>query len=365
MVQYNEYPNFLSMLHTYLKQALDLNASDIFLTAGAKPAFKILGKVQFQEDLPVLTQEDIENYLVELTHSSAKDFFKKEKDLDFGVSIAGLSRFRVNASMTGRGGALVFRPIKSEIPALDTLSVPVNEFLKFTEYSNGIILFTGTMGSGKSTSMASIIDYINENYQKHIVTIEDPIEYQFQNKKSLVDQREIPEHSHSFFKALRGSFREAVDVLLLGEMRDLETMSLAMTAAETGALVFSTLHTAGAIHAIDRIIDAFPADRQQQIRVQLSQVLRAVVWQSLIPNKDGDGVVPAVEIMFNNHAIAHLIRKGQTYQIRSILETSKAEGMITMEKAIENLMLEGKVNDKIGEEYLLRVKRANLSLDKE
>lgn len=353
------------MLTTYLSAAIAENASDIFLTTAHVPAFKLLGKIEYQTQFSVLTEADIDGFLLEIIGEAGKEAFGREKDLDFAISLEGIGRFRVNASRTQQGKTLVLRPIKSAIPELSTLSLPMEEFIRFTKYANGIILFTGTMGSGKSTSMASLIEYMNIHTKKHILTIEDPVEYLFESKQSLVDQREVPLHSHNFFRALRGSFREAVDVLLLGEMRDLETMSLAMTAAETGALVFSTLHTAGSIHAVDRIIDAFPADRQQQIRVQLSQVLRAVVWQTLLPNKEGTGMVPAVEILFNNHAVAHLIRKGQTYQIRSILETSKNEGMIPMEKSVAALVQSDMVDKAMADAYIFSVKKSNLSLGSE
>jgi twitching motility protein PilT len=236
-----------------------------------------------------------------------------------------------------KGIGAVFRVIPANVYTMDELNLP-EQLKRIPNFPNGLVIVTGPTSSGKSTTLASIIHEINLNEAKHILTIEDPIEFIHDNKKSIIDQREVGTHTLSFQRAIKSSLREDPDVILIGEMRDLETISLAITAAETGHLVLGTLHTSGAAKSIDRIIDAFPHEQQNQIRTQLAETLQAVVWQTLLKTKDKKGRIGAYEIMFNNHAIANMIRKGNTHQIDSVIETSTKEGMQNMKKALEDLI---------------------------
>lgn len=342
-----------------VEQAKREGASDLIIGSQAYALMKKHGQLHIQDQIPPLDPETVLRFLELASYGTIPNFRQtllSEKDLDFSVENKEYGRFRVNAFMTAKGASCVIRFITDQIPAFSQLEVPEEQFKKFTTFPNGLVLFTGAMGSGKSTSMASVIEYINQNSSKHIITIEDPIEYRYTLKRSLIQQREVPMHTKSFLAALRGAVRESADVILLGELRDLETISMALRAAETGTLVFASLHTAGASHALERMVDAFPSDRQQQIKVQLSQQLRAVVWQMLLPRADTQGVVPAIEILFGNHASANLIRSGKTYQIPSLIETSSREGMVSMRQSVLRLLERDLITRETAEEVLLSIK---------
>lgn len=320
--------------------AVKYNASDVYISAGSKPALRIHGDLVLIEEHPILSKQMAERYIAEAMNEQQKAAFARSLDLDFALDVDGVGRFRVNVFMQHRGIGAVFRVIPEDIKTLDDLNMPT-QLKKIADYKQGIVLVTGPTGSGKSTTLAAIVEEINRRFQYNVVTIEDPIEFIHQNKKAFIQQREVGTHTDSFAAALRSSLRESTDVILIGEMRDHETISLALTAAETGHLVLSTLHTSGASKSIDRIIDTFPNEQQNQIRSQLAQNLRAVVWQQLLPTADNNSRVAALEILFANSAIENLIRRGKTFQIQSVIETGMHEGMQTMKRAIEDLAAQG------------------------
>ena len=326
-----------------LNQAVDAGASDLHLTVGALPLYRIHGDLErFEEHSPV-TGPEAQSLLYEIMTESQRARFEQHHELDFAYEAQNIGRFRVNVFLQVRGLGAVFRVIPNEIVPLEDLNLPraVKEFTRFTR---GLVMVTGPTGNGKSTTLASMIDHINCQRKAHIITIEDPLEFIHQNKKSLINQREIGTHSDSFASALRSAFREDPDVILIGEMRDLETISLAITAAETGHLVLGTLHTGSAAKTIDRVIDVFPTDQQAQVRTQLSESLGGVVSQQLLKRIDGSGRVAAVEILVGVPALAHLIREGKTYQISSIIQTGRREGMQTMDQAIVDLLKQGQIS---------------------
>lgn len=325
-----------------LKIAIELEASDIHITVGSMPVARVKGTfTKVTEN--ILTKHDTENMAREI--SGDKNFKKIEKygECDFSVAIESGERFRVNAYKQKGSYAIAIRAITSQIPSFEDLGLP--DILKtFTEKHKGLVLVTGPTGSGKSTTLASLIDIINKNQQRHIITLEDPIEYVHQHKKSLVNQREIGQDTESFKSALKAILRQDPDVILVGEMRDLETISIALTAAETGHLVFSTLHTIGAAKTIDRIVDMFPSEQQQQVRTQLSTVCEGVISQQLLQTIDGKNRVVAMEVMVSNPAIRNLIRENKTYQIQNIIQTGSKYGMQTMDQELVNLYMKGKIS---------------------
>ncbi len=324
-------------LEKIFRTALQYKASDIYITAGSKPVLRINGDLVLIEEHGVLTKKMAEDYLLELMTDEQKKFFAANLDLDFSVDIENIARFRVNMFVQRKGMGGTFRLIPEVVYSLDELGLP-EQLKKISQFKSGLVIVTGPTGSGKSTTMAAVINEINQNEAAHIITVEDPIEFVHENKKSIFEQREVKSHTKSFSNALRSGLREDPDVVYIGEMRDLETIALAITAAETGQLVLATLHTSGAAKSVDRIIDAFPSEQQNQIRAQLSESLRAVVWQNLLKTKDGKGRIAAIEIMFNNNAIANMIRKAKTHQIDSAIETGFKEGMQTMKKSITDLL---------------------------
>lgn len=326
----------------YFKLARDYKASDILLCAGSVPALKIRGDIHFLQGAPALTGDNTEEYLLQIVNDAQKERFEATMDLDFSYHDSEFGRYRVNAFLNKDGVGIIFRPISETVPEIETLGLPkiVSEF---PHYKNGLVVVTGTVGSGKSTTLASVMQVINRSEQKHIITIEDPIEFVFRNDKSIINQREVYDNTQNFHMALRASLREAPDVLLVGEMRDPETVSLAVEAAETGILVFATLHTSGAAKAVDRMIDMFDSAQQNQIRSSLSVSLRAVVWQELLKTKDGQGRVPACEVLVGNSEVASMIRKNVTHQIPSAMETGMADGMVTMDQSMERLKAEGRI----------------------
>jgi twitching motility protein PilT len=326
-------------LEDLLKTAVEMDASDIFITVGVPPTLKIRGTLQ-AADKDVLYPKDTERYVRELFK---KDEYYQEYlangEKDFSISLAGVGRFRVDA-YTQRGSmAAAIRVLRFDMPDPVALGIP-QVVLDFYKKTRGLILVTGPTGSGKSTTLSALINLINKERSCHILTLEDPIEYLHKHDKSIVDQREIGVDTKNYAQALRSALRQAPDVILVGEMRDLETISIALTAAETGHLVFSTLHTIGAAKTMDRIIDVFPPNQQEQVRVQLSTVLQAVVTQQLIPSKEM-GRVAAFEIMIVNHAIRNLIREAKNMQIDAAIQTGRSQGMISMDASIAELYNQG------------------------
>ncbi len=320
-----------------LRTALQYKASDVYITTGTKPVLRINGELVFIEGHEILTKKMAEDYLLEIMNEDQKKRFQKSLDLDFSIDIETIARFRVNMFVQRKGIVAIFRVIPSKVNTMDELNMP-QQLKRITKMQNGLVIVTGPTSSGKSTTLASIVHEINMNQSKHILTIEDPIEFIHENIKSVIDQREVGTHTLSFQRALKASLREDPNVILIGEMRDFETISLAITAAETGHLVLATLHTSGAAKSIDRMIYAFPSEQQNQIRTQLAESLRAIIWQSLLKTKDKKGRIAAMEILFNNHAIENMIRKGNTHQIDSVIETSTHEGMQTMRRALTDLV---------------------------
>jgi twitching motility protein PilT len=311
-------------------------ASDLHLSSGCPPIFRLHGEMQPQ-NFKALGHEEIRALIFEVLTEKQKADFDAKRDLDFAYAIPGLARFRGNLLMSHRGMAAVFRIIPSKILSADDLQLPEG-VRRLTQLKKGLVLVTGPTGSGKSTTLAAMIDLINATRREHILTLEDPLEFIHENKMSLLNQRQIGEHSESFSAALRAALREDPDVILVGEMRDLETISLAMSAAETGHLVFGTLHTNSAAKTVDRIIDVFPKDSQEQVRAMLSESLKGVVCQQLLRTADGKGRVAALEIMVGTPAIGNLIREGKTFQIPSIIQTAKKEGMQLMDQHLLDLL---------------------------
>ena len=308
-------------------------ASDLHVSVGEKPKYRLHGDLEAIEGEPVITDEWCEEYLYEITNERQLKSFLDENDLDFAHAIEGVARFRVNFMVQEHGVAAVFRLIPNEIKNLDDLGAP-KSLLKFVERGQGLVLVTGPTGSGKTTTLAALIDFINAQYARHILTIEEPIEFVHENKRSLITQREVGEDTRTFADALRSSMREDPNVILVGEMRDAETIALALTCAETGVLVFGTLHTNSAGKTIDRIVDVFPADQQAQVRIMLAGALSGVVAQQLLRTKDGKGRVAAFEVLVGSPALSSVIRTGETTKIESIIQGGGSEGMQTMDSAI-------------------------------
>lgn len=324
-------------LDEILIQSVKVRASDIHLTTGRPPSYRIDGVLAPIEGERLIPQmlEDILMPLMDVRH---REELQNNGQTDFAYAISGVGRFRVNVFKQRGTLASVMRSLPFNIPEPEDLGIPA-EVVEMTTRKRGLILVTGPTGSGKSTTLASLIHVINRNYPYHIITLEDPIEYLHRHDKSVVNQREIGSDSTDYAQALRAALREDPDVILAGEMRDLETISTAITAAETGHLVFSTLHTIGADKTIDRIIDVFPPNQQQQIRIQLASVLECVVSQQLLKKADGSGRVAALEVLFANNAVRNLIRESKTYQIASIMQTNKRAGMQTMDDALYDLYM--------------------------
>jgi twitching motility protein PilT len=328
----------MAKIDPFLKHVLENGASDLHLSVGSKPIIRKHGELN-EINFQVLTNDYLKELLFEIISDERKKKFIERKDLDFAYEIPSVARFRANFFLQRRGLGAVFRVIPTDILSVAELGLP-EQVLKFTKLSRGLVLVTGPTGSGKSTTLAAIIDYINKTRKEHILTIEDPIEFVHQNKGCLVNQREINSHTESFATALRAALREDPDVILVGEMRDLETIELAITAAETGHLVFGTLHTSSAAKTVDRIVDAFPAAQQAQIRTMLAGSLKGVVAQQLLKRSDKPGRVAAVEILFSNSAIANLVREGKTFQIPSMIQMGKAEGMQLLDQTIMELLMQ-------------------------
>lgn len=328
----------VSILH----RAIELNASDIFVVAGLPLTYKVNGRQQREgEPLRPAHTKEIITAIYELCGRDPARFAPEDADDDFSFAIGDLGRFRANVLHQRGSLAVVLRVIQFGLPDPDALGIPP-QVMEASKKMKGLVLVTGPAGNGKSTTLACLIDAINRSREGHIITMEDPIEYIHRHNKCIVTQREIGSDSPSYVSALRSALRESPDVILLGEMRDRETIEVAMTAAETGQLIFSTLHTTGAANTVDRIIDSFPASQQQQVRIQLSMVLQAVISQQLIPDVNGEQIV-AFEIMYTNPAIKNLIREAKTHQIDAAIQSSAAEGMCTMDTALLRLFQQKRI----------------------
>jgi twitching motility protein PilT len=332
-----------------LTKMVEVRASDVHLTPGFPPAVRVRGRIVPMDDYPPLSPQETREIVYSILNDSQRKKFENQQQLDFAYAIPGVARFRVNCFFQRGAISAAFRHIPTEILSLDSLGLPL-VLEEFTRKPRGFVLMTGPTGSGKSTSLASMVDLINEQREEHILTIEDPIEFLHQHKKCIVNQREIGSDAHDFASALKAALREDPDVILVGEMRDLETISTALTAAETGHLVFATLHTQSTAQTVDRIIDVFPPHQQQQVRMQLSIALQGIVTQQLLPTADGSTRVVACEVLVPTPAIRNLIREGKTHQIYSALQTSGAMGMQTMDAHLAQLVRRGQITRSLAEQ---------------
>jgi twitching motility protein PilT len=320
-----------------LERAVEVGASDLHLTAGSLPALRLHGHIELLSDFPELDPDLIRQLVYRITTTEQQKHLEINRQLDFAYGIRGVARFRVNSYYQRESLAAAFRMIPTDIRSLEDLNLP-GSLHELATKPRGLVLFTGPTGSGKSTSLAALIDEINRSRTDHIITIEDPIEFLHSHKRCIVNQREIGHDALSFAEALRGALRQDPDVILLGEMRDLETIATALTAAETGHLVFATLHTQTAPSTIDRIIDVFPAAQQDQVRMQLANSLQGIVTQTLLPKADGSGRVCGLEILFMDDAIRNLVRQGKIEQVYSYMQTGTRRGMQTMEQSLTELV---------------------------
>ena len=321
-----------------LTKMVEVRASDVHLTAGFPPALRVRGRIVPMDDYPQLGPQDTREIVYSILNDSQRKRFENQQQLDFAYAIPGVARFRVNTFFQRGAISAAFRHIPAEIQSLESLGLPA-VLEEFTRKPRGLVLVTGPTGSGKSTTLASMVDSINAEREEHILTIEDPIEFLHSHRKCIVNQREIGADALDFATALKAALREDPDVILVGEMRDLETISTALTAAETGHLVFATLHTQSAPSTVDRIIDAFPAAQQEQVRVQLAATLQGICTQTLLPIPGGNGRVPALEILFPDDAVRNLIRQGKVEQVYSVMQTGTSKGMQTMEQSLADLVL--------------------------
>ncbi len=340
----------MAQIDALFKVMVAQEASDLHLTSGSPPFLRIYGEM-VKLDHADLSNKEVQTLVFEVLTDKQKKDFVENWELDCSYAVEGLGRFRCNVFMQRKGLAAVFRVIPTEIKTVEELGLPPH-IIDLVDVPRGLVLVTGPTGSGKSTTLAAILHTINMTRKEHIITIEDPIEFVHENRKSLVNQREVNSHTKSFANALKAALREDPDIILVGELRDLETISLAMTAAETGHLVFGTLHTNSAAKTIDRIIDVFPESQQSQIRVMLAESLRGVVAQTLFPRCDKVGQVAAIEVLKSTNAVANLIREGKTYQIPSVMQTSKQSGMQTFDSHIGELVRKGIIAKETGEVFL-------------
>ena len=340
-------PQDLLSIDELLEQMVARGASDLHLSAGAPPTLRVRGEMVRLEERGKLMPPDTQQLLYRILSSEQQKRLEIDRQLDLSHAVPGLARFRVNVYFQRESLGAAFRLIPEQLKTLEELHLPAT-LHEFAAQPRGLVLVTGPTGSGKSTTLAALIDEINRTRAEHILTIEDPIEFVHRHKRSLVNQREIGPDARTFAEALRAALRQDPDVILLGEMRDLETIATALTAAETGHLVFGTLHTQSAPGTIDRIIDVFPAEHQEQVRVQIAVSLQGVVTQTLLPTADGAGRVPALEILIPDDAIRNLIRQGKVEQIYSVMQTASSRGMQTMEQSLAELTLRGVITKQVG-----------------
>ncbi len=341
----------LDHVDEYLKLGREYECSDLHLPTAYPPAWRRYGQLQpIWNDHPPLKAEETERLVKSFLGQKEWDRLQEKGDVDFAYSNPE-GRYRASVVKQRLGYDMVFRIITSKIRSMEEINLPIEHLMPLTRYHNGLILITGAVGSGKSTTLAAIIDFINQDRDDHILTLEDPIEYVFESKGCHVNQREVHSHTDSFAKALRGALREDPDVIMVGEMRDLETISLALTAAETGHLVLGTLHTGNAPRTLDRVLDVFPVDQREQIRIMVSESLRGVLSQQLVPRADGNGRVMAIELLVNNAAVSATIREGKTFMLPGIMQTGKNLGMITMDESLRRLYVKGLITQ---EETLFR-----------
>ena len=334
------------LINEILKTAVELEASDVHLVANSKPIVRINGSLEPMKNFSEINSEELKKILSEILDDKKTNTLETRLELDFSYSIPGLARFRCNYYYQRGSIAAAFRVVSTRIKSIEELGLPL-KVRDFAQYPRGLVLVCGPTGSGKSTTLASIIDIINEQRSENIITIEDPIEYLHRHKKSIISQREVEFDTKTFAEALKHALREDPNIIMVGEMRDLDTVSNTLTAAETGHLVFSTLHTQDAAQTIDRIIDIFPTYQQQQVRMQLAGTLKAVLVQQLLPNIDNNGRVAACELMFVNSAIKNMIREMKGHQIYSAMQTGGKEGMIMMDMSLAKLFKQGKISKEI------------------
>ena len=335
----------------YLEVGIEYGCSDVHLPTAYPPAWRRFGELQpIWGDAAPLTAEQTETLTKSFLTDEQWEDLQKSGDVDFAYQ-SEIGRFRASVVKQRLGLDICFRIIDTKVRTMEELGLPVESILPLTRYQNGLLLVTGAVGSGKSTTLAAIADFINTDREDHILTLEDPIEYVLDSKNCHVNQREVHTHTESFPKALRGALREDPDVIVVGEMRDLETISLALTAAETGHLVLATLHTGNAPRTLDRILDVFPVDQREQIRIMVSESLRGIISQQLIPKADGTGREIAVELLVNSAAVSNCIREGKTYMLPGIMQTGKSVGMVTMDDSLQQLYHKGTVTK---EEILYR-----------
>lgn len=332
-----------------LRIAKTAGASDVHVTVGIPPKMRVNGKL-ITMGFDRLMPNDTRQMLLTIMNEEQKRRFEERGEYDMSFSIPNTGRYRINAYKQRGSVAIALRLVGTHVPSAEELGVP-DSVINLYEKKRGLVLVTGPTGSGKSTTLAAIIDKINNNRESHVITLEDPIEYLHQHKLSIVNQREIGLDTQSYANALRAALREDPDVILVGEMRDFETISVAITAAETGHLVLSSLHTLGAASTVDRVIDVFPSHQQQQIRVQFANVLEAVVSQQLIPKKDGDGRIAAFEVLHANQAARNLIREGKAHQLKTVMQTNRKLGMITMDETIAQLYEDGRISKEMAIQF--------------
>ena len=341
----------LAHVDEYLQIGIEYDCSDIHLPTGYPPAWRRFGTLSPIWDTHApLKAEDTERLARSFLDDKNWEHLNKIGDIDFAYA-NDFGRFRASVVKQRLGYEIVFRIISTNIRTMEELGLPINDIKPLTRYQNGLILITGSVGSGKSTTMASLVDFINKDREDHILTLEDPIEYVFESQGCHVNQREVGTHTESFPKALRGALREDPDIIMVGEMRDLETIQLALTAAETGHLVLATLHTGNAPRTLDRVLDVVPVDQRDQIRIMVSESLRGVISQQLVPKADGSGRAMALELLVNTAAVAATVRDGKTFMLPGIMQTGKNVGMITMDESLRNLYTAGEITQ---EETLYR-----------
>lgn len=329
-------------LHSLLRTAIEKGASDVHLAVPNPPVLRIKGQLQVQTELPGLTPQDMDGLLSSIVEPGQRETFRQEKELDFSYSVPGLARFRVNAGLQRGSIALSFRPVPHEVPALEGLGLP-EVCLQLAARPRGLVLVTGPTGSGKSTTLAAMVDHINQHFGRRIISLEDPIEFLHANKLSMILQRELGSDTHSFASGLKHALRQDPDVIMVGELRDVETVTTALSAAETGHLVLGTLHTSGASQAVERIVELYPGILRDQVRSQLSMVLEGVIFQTLLPKSDGTGRVVVVEALVATAAIRNLIRSGELAQIPTYMQMGVKMGMQTLDFALASLVNRGLV----------------------